>query len=159
MGFFDNGSDYDAARTAGQMAGARYGTLGNQLGGQADYLRRRQSGQDSVSAEQLRQANMQTLAQQQSMAAGASPQNATMAALQASQNAMRASSGLAGAQAQAGLQERQGAGDALTRMLLQQREQEQRQQQWGASMAASQPTWWDKFGGAAKGAVQLGAMV
>lgn len=63
-------------------------------------------GQNSVSMEQLRQGNQQALAAQRSMAAGASPNNAAMAARQAATNMGRLSAGLSGQQAVAGLQER-----------------------------------------------------
>ena len=102
----------------------QYGVLGAQLGGEAGYLRDVARGGQSVSAEQLRQALGQNVSAQQSMAAGAAPQNQAMAALMASRNAMQLGSGLAGQQAVAGMQERQQAQQALMQALLQQRQQE-----------------------------------
>lgn len=100
-----------------------FGRLSGELAGETGYLRDIARGKQSVTAEQLRQSLQQNLAAQQSMAAGASPQNASMAALQASRNAMQLGSGLAGQQAVAGMQERQAAQNALAQLLLQQRQQ------------------------------------
>lgn len=77
-------------------------------------------GQNSVSAEQLRQGLQQSQAQQMSMAAGAAPQNQAMAARNAMMNAGGLASGMMGQQAMAGLQERQGALNALSQMQMQQ---------------------------------------
>lgn len=101
-----------------------FGALGGQLSSEADYMRKIARGEESVSAEQLRQALGQNLSAQQSMAAGAAPQNQAMAALQASRNSMQLGSGLAGQQALAGMQERQSAQQALAQMLLNQRGQD-----------------------------------
>lgn len=76
------------------------------------------NGQNSVSAEQLRQGNQQALAAQMAMAAGASPGNAAMAARNAAMNMGRLQYGLSGQQAVAGLQERNQAQDALARLQL-----------------------------------------
>jgi len=89
-----------------------------------DYLRQVASGEHSVSGEQLRQGLQQNQAQQQSMAAGASSSNAPMMARNAAMNMGRASSGMAGQAAIAGLQERQNAQQALSQMLLGQRGQD-----------------------------------
>lgn len=102
----------------------QFSVLGGQLGTSAQDLRDIASGKVSVSAEQLRQALGQNMSAQRSMAASASPQNAQMAALMASRNAMSAGAGLAGQQALAGIQERQAAQQALAQLLLQQRQQE-----------------------------------
>lgn len=64
------------------------------------------NGQNSVSALQLQQAMQSNLAQQRSLAAGASPQNSAMAARTAAIQMGRSNAGLAGQQAVAGLQER-----------------------------------------------------
>lgn len=101
-----------------------YGAMTAESQQARDYLRRLASGEKSVSAEQLRQGNQQTMAAQQSMAASASPQNAPMAALAAMQNQNRASTGLAGSTAMAGLAERQAAQKALGDMILGQRGQD-----------------------------------
>ncbi len=98
--------------------------LGGEASAQRDYLRRLASGQDSVSAEQLRQGLGQNLSAQQSYAAGASPQNAAMAARTGAMQMGRMGSGLSGQQALAGLQERQNANQQLTNAILQQRGQD-----------------------------------
>jgi hypothetical protein len=114
-------------QSSSNFAGAsegRFGELGSQLSGEAQYLRDVARGGQSVSAEQLRQALGQNLSAQRSMAASAAPRDSTMAALMASRNAMQLGSGLAGQQALAGMQERQAAQRALMEALMQQRQQE-----------------------------------
>jgi hypothetical protein len=101
-----------------------YGAMTEEAKQARDYLRALASGQNSVSAEQLRQGNQQTLSAQRSMAASASPQNGPMAALAAAQNMNRASMGLAGQQAVAGLAERNAAQQGLADMILKQRQQD-----------------------------------
>jgi hypothetical protein len=76
------------------------------------------NGQNSVSAEQLRQGLQQAQAQQMSMAASATPANQAMAARNAMMNAGAQASGMMGQQAMAGLQERQGALNALAQLQL-----------------------------------------
>ena len=78
------------------------------------------SGQNSVSMQQLHQGLQQAQAQQMSMAASATPQNQAMAARNAMMNAGNLASGMMGQQAMAGLQERQGALNALSQMQMQQ---------------------------------------
>lgn len=126
QGFGDQGAANYNAMT-GQLGGT-YGQLGDAL----NYQRGLMMGQNSVSQEQLRQNLQQGLAAQQSMAAGASPQNAAMAATNAAINMGRLSAGLAGQQALAGLQERNMAaqnygqlGSALGQLQLGQRGQDQ----------------------------------
>jgi hypothetical protein len=102
----------------------QFGALGNEAAQGRDYLRRIAGGQQSISAEQLRQGLQQNMAGQRSMAAGASPGNAPMAARSAAMNMARMGSGLAGQQAVAGMQERQNAQKALQDSILQQRQQE-----------------------------------
>ena len=102
----------------------RFGTLGNALSGETDHLRRVARGEESVSAMQLGQALQKNQAAQQSMAAGARPGNAAMAARTAAMQAGRQGAGLAGQQAIAGIQERQQAQQALTNAIMQQRQQE-----------------------------------
>jgi endosialidase-like protein len=114
----------DAAAGFADTAQQGYGQLGGEASAQRDYLRSLASGQNSVSAEQLRQGLQQNLAAQQSMAAGAGPQNAAMAARTAAIQSAHLGSGMAGQQALAGLQERQGAQQALANMILQQRQQD-----------------------------------
>ncbi len=87
-------------------------------------LQRRAMGQDSMSAEQLRQGLGQQLSMQRSMAASASPQNAAMAARTGAMAMGRASSGMAGNQAIAGIQERSAAEKQLADMIMQKRQQD-----------------------------------
>lgn len=99
----------EQAAKSGQFADssqANYNQLGTRGNTSLDALQAIANGQNSVSAEQLRQGLQQQLGQQQSMAAGASPQNAAMAARTAAIQSARLGSGLAGQQAVAGLQER-----------------------------------------------------
>ena len=101
-----------------------YMALGAEAAAQREALRRQASGQDSLSSEQLRQGLQQNLASQRSMAAGAAPGNAAMAARNAAMNMGRSASGMAGQAALAGIQERRAAQDALAQMILQQRGQD-----------------------------------
>lgn len=100
-----------------------YQALGGEAAAQREALRRQASGQDSLSSEQLRQGLQQNLASQRSMAASAAPGNSAMAARNAAMNMGRAASGMSGAAALAGIQERRAAQDALAQMVLQQRGQ------------------------------------
>jgi len=100
---------------AGNVAG-----INNQIGQQANYLQGIQNGTNSVSAQQLRQGLQQSLAQQQSMAAGASPNNAAMAARNAAMNMGNLAVGSMGQQAVAGQQERNAAAQQLGGMLTNQ---------------------------------------
>jgi hypothetical protein len=103
----------DAARDFANAAQGNYnmatdqlqGTYG-QLGEAMKYQQGLARGENSVSAEQLRQSLQQNLAAQRSMAAAASPNNAAMAARTAAMQQGKLGSGLAGQQATAGLQER-----------------------------------------------------
>lgn len=99
------GNAGNAAGFAGGAAG-NYGVDTGNMNAQAGYLQQQQNGQNSVSAEQLRQGLQQNLGAQQSMAAGATPQNAAMAARTAAIQSGRLGSAAAGQQAIAGLQER-----------------------------------------------------
>jgi hypothetical protein len=83
--------------------------LSDQYGGLAQQYGRIASGQDSISAEQLRQGLQMNQAAQMSAAAGAAPQNQVMAARNAAIQMGRQGMGLAGQQAMAGLQERRDA--------------------------------------------------
>lgn len=112
-----------ANRFAG-VGEAGYQGMTNQLGQDRQNLRDLASGKNSYSAEQLRQGLQQNLAAQQSQAASASPQNQAMAARTAMINAARLGGGMAGAQALAGIQERQGAMQQLGQMDLGQRGQD-----------------------------------
>lgn len=112
-GYRRAGQDLEAQR--GQMQGLsdQYGRLsgqyGRQFGGIADRYGRIAAGQDSISAEQLRQGLQQNQAAQMSMAAGARPGNAAMAARTAAMNMSRQGMGMSGQAAMAGLQERRDA--------------------------------------------------
>lgn len=113
-----------AASGFANEAQANYGALTQESKQARDYLRDLASGKNSLSAEQLRQGNQQTMSAQRSMAASASPQNGPMMALAAAQNMNRASMGLAGQQAMAGIAERQAAQQGLANMISQERGQD-----------------------------------
>ncbi len=151
------------AAAAGGFAGQAQGNYGQNQAGinqSIDALRAQANGQNSVSAEQLRQGLQQNLAGQQSMAAGASPNNAAMAARNAAMNMGRAGYGLSGQQAVAGLAERNQAQQALGQMQLGQSGQNLQgtlggygaaNQGYGAALGAPQKTWGDLAGGAIGG--------
>lgn len=88
--------------TATSQLGGTYGQLGDAM----KYLQGQMQGQNSVSAEQLRQGLQQNMAGQRSMAASAAPQNAAMAARTAAIQMGRLGAGMSGQAAIAGLQER-----------------------------------------------------
>lgn len=112
------------AATFGRQSAGGFGALGTEAAAQRDELRRRAAGQDSMSAEQLRQGLAQISGQQIGMAAGRPVGGQAAAARQASMNVANAGAGLAGQQAMAGIAERQAASDALTNAILQQRGQQ-----------------------------------
>jgi hypothetical protein len=95
-------SNYDVGTS--QLNGT-YGQLGNAM----QFLNGQMRGENSVSAEQLRQGLGQTMSQQRSMAASASPQNSAMAARTAAMNMGRLGAGMSGQAALAGIQERNAA--------------------------------------------------
>lgn len=108
------------AGQAGDFANQAQGNYNNmtQQGMQSiNDLRDLANGKNSVSAEQLRQGLQQNLATQRSMAAGANPQNAAMAARNAAMNMNRSAYGMTGQQAVAGLQERNQATQNLAQLL------------------------------------------
>ncbi len=151
-----------AAGAFADQAQQGYGALGGEAAQQRDYLRRLALGQDSVSAEQLRQGLQQGLATQRSLAAGAAPANAAGAARTAAIQSARLTSGMAGQQAIAGLQERQAAQQALAKMLLEQRQQElqaalnSRQTAIGGyGTVKPEGSFLDKYGGAITGAAAI----
>ena len=113
-----------AASNFAEFGQNAYGAMTTEASGVREAMRRRAQGQDSLSAEQLRQGLGQQLAMQRSMAASASPQNGPMAARTAAMAMGRASSGMAGNQALAGIQERSAAEQALAQMIMQQRQQD-----------------------------------
>ena len=159
----------------GQQGAGNYRYLGAQGRRDLDYLRSLQRGEQSVSAEQLRQGLAQNVAGQQAMAASAAPGMAPMAARNAAMNAARMGSGMAGQQAVAGLAERQQAAQALQQYLLSLRQQElqatlqgqqnamagyggieaNRTQRYGALMGAPTPT--EQILGAGTSAAALAA--
>ena len=59
----------------------------------------------------------------------------------------------------AGIAERAAAGDALGRMLLEQRRQEQANAQFGYGNMKPGRSWLDRFGGAIQSGAQLAGMV
>lgn len=143
---FGSGDPTNQDRTglrANGAAGAAMGAQGQagytadtgQLGAQQKYLQQLASGQNSVSAQQLQQALGQNQAQQMSMAAGAAPQNAAMAARNAAMNSARLGTGLAGQQAVAGLQERNQANEQLAQLNLGMRGQDASMAQGGLGIA------------------------
>lgn len=157
---------YGQAARAGAFAnqGQRsYRDLGAQGNDALAGLRATAMGQNSVSAEQLRQGLAQNLGAQMSMAAGASPQNAAMAARTAAIQSGRLGAGLAGQQAIAGLQERQQAQQNYAALLQALRAQElqaalgSRQnamQGYGANNAgAPEKSFIEKYGPAGEGAL------
>lgn len=108
---------------------ADYGEGGVQsLGGQMDTARQnlldQATGKLSYSREALRQGLQQNQAAQQSMAAGASPQNGPMAARTAAINMARQGYGMSGQQALAGIAEQQGAAKLYADATAQQRQQD-----------------------------------
>lgn len=94
--------------------------MGNQAGinNTIGMLQGQAQGQNSVSAMQMQQGLNQSLANQQSMAASASPNNAAMAARNAAMNMNQLNTGTMGQQAVAGLQERQQALGQLSQLQL-----------------------------------------
>lgn len=139
-----------------------YGAMTQEAQQARDYLRSLASGQNSVSAEQLRQGNQQALAQQQAMAASASPANGPMAARSAAMNAGRISMGLSGQQAVAGLQEREQAQKALNDAILGARGQDLNAALGSRSTAVGayggvtpEKSWLEKYGGAAAAGASL----
>jgi hypothetical protein len=137
-----------------------YMGLGQRGAGALDMLQGQAMGQNSISAEQLRQGLQQQQAAQMSMAAGASPRNAAGAARTAAIQMGRAGAGLAGQQALAGLQERAQAQQAYGNLIQGLRGQDlqaalgSRQNAiagYGAQNAgAAEKSWWEKYGPAAQ---------
>lgn len=147
-----------AAGSFADQAQQNYGAMTEESKQARDYLRRLASGDESISAEQLRQSNQQTLSAQRSMAASASPQNGPMAALAAMQNMNRASMGLSGQQAMAGIAERQAAQQGLANMIMQERGQDAQTAVGSRGNAingyggvAPAGSWLDRYGNAVAG--------
>lgn len=114
----------DQADAFRDQAQAGYGSLTTEAGGMRDMLRRQATGENSLSAEQLRQGLQQQQASQMSMAAGAAPQNAAMAARTGAIQMGRNQATMAGQAAMAGIAERQAALKAWQDAILEQRRQD-----------------------------------
>lgn len=111
----------DQSGAASDFAGigqANYGAMTDRGNAYLDRLEGLASGRDSLATEGLRQGLQQQLAMQRSAVAGAAPQNAAMAARVAANNMGRASSGMAGNAAMAGIAERNAATQALGQGIL-----------------------------------------
>lgn len=107
----------EAAGSFADSSQANYNALGARGATSLDQLQRQANGQNSVSAEQLRQGLQQNQAAQMSMAQGGAPQDAASRARTASIQSARLGSGLAGQQAVAGLQERNQAQGQYAQLL------------------------------------------
>jgi hypothetical protein len=155
---------YAQAQASGNLADnaqAGYYKLGTQGYGALDALQRQAQGQNSVSALQLQQGLQQLYGQQQSFAAGASPQNAAMAARTAALQMGRAGMGMAGQQALSGLQERNQAQSQYAQLLQGLRGQDAQTalgarqgaiQGYGAGNAGTpEKSWLEKYGPAVIG--------
>lgn len=152
-----------------------FGQLGAESAGVRERLGRIATGQDSISAEQLRQGLQQNLAGMRSMAASAPPQNAAMAARTAMMTGGRQAAGMAGQQAIAGIAERQAADQSLGNMLGQQRNLElqaalggrgqalgalggimgDQTNRYGIQQGSQEPSGWEKALGAGMGIAGL----
>ncbi len=118
------GQQAQAASRFGDTGERGYAALGAEAGALRQQLGRYASGQDSLSAEQLRQSLQQNQAAQQSFAAGARPGMQAMAARTAAMQMGRNATGMAGNQAMAGIAERQAATQSLGNMIGQLRGQD-----------------------------------
>lgn len=123
-GFLDKQKEQELIRgiegQAVRSSDMGFGALGSSLGdirSLAGRLAGMGRGEDSVSAQQLRDSADISLAQQQALAASGRG-NRALAARAAAQNQGRIMSGLSGQQALAGIQERQAANQALGSLLL-----------------------------------------
>ena len=161
---------YGQAGAAGGFADQQQGAFQqNQNVSQANInaLQGQANGQNSVSAEQLRQALARNQATQMSMAAGAAPQNAAGAARTAAIQSARLGAGMAGQQAVAGLAERNQAQQALTGAIGQYGSQALQATQGARGQAiqgygagnAGQPekSWLEKYGPAIQSGAALAA--
>lgn len=118
---------YGQAQHAGNFANqgeTGYGQLSWEAAMERDRLRRLANGQDSMAGEQLRQGMQQNVAAQRSMAAGAAPGSAPMAARTAANNMARLGYGMSGQQAMAGIAERSAYAKALNDSIAAQRGQD-----------------------------------
>ncbi|MBA2544134.1 MAG: tail fiber domain-containing protein [Deltaproteobacteria bacterium] len=118
---------YEQAAAAGGFAGvgeAGYGAMTAEANAARQNLADQASGKLSYSREALRQGLQQNVGAQQSLAAGASPQNAAMSARTAAMQSARLGSGMSGQAALAGIQEQSAAAKALQDAILAQRGQD-----------------------------------
>ncbi len=106
-----NAAAYDAQNGFFGEQGVGVGL--SKLNDAGNYYQRVMRGQDSLSAEQLRQGLQQNRNAQMSAAASARPQSAAMAHRNAAIQMGRLGAGLAGQQSLAGIAERQGAAQGL----------------------------------------------
>jgi hypothetical protein len=166
----------EQAGMAGQFAGVGeqgFAQRGDQMQGVADHLGRQMRGEESLSAEQLRQGLQQLQAQQQSMAAGARPGQQGMAARTAAMQSGQLGAGLAGQQALAGIQERAAAAQGLGGLLGGMRGQDLQAALGGRGQAivgygalvgadhqlAGQPQGWERMLGGAAGVGSMAALM
>jgi hypothetical protein len=101
----------------------------------ADYLGQQMQGRNLLSAEQLRQGQMQNVAQQQAAAASAQPGMGAMAQRQSMMNAGRQGYGMSGQAAMAGIAERNAAANAYGGLVGQIRGQDLGLSQFNAGQA------------------------
>jgi hypothetical protein len=94
------------------------------LDGTRQNLQNTIDGKNLLSGEMLRQGLQQNLAQQRSIAAGAAPRDASMAARTAAIQSGRLGYGMSGQATMAGLQEKKDAQAQLAELLMRQRQQE-----------------------------------
>lgn len=151
---------------AGQFADQAqrgYAAYGQQGQSALDGLRAQMQGQNSVSAEQLRQGLQQQLAQQRSFAAGGPPGSAAGRARTAAIQMGRASTAAAGQQAMAGIAERNQVTNQYGQLIGQLRGQDlsaatqSRQNALGGygagNTGAPQPSWIQQYGPAIAGGI------
>lgn len=106
------------------MGRDNYQQYGQRINTLADQLARLASGEDSLSALQLKQGTDRNVKQQMAMGQSGRGAGSPLAARLAAQNAAQLNAGLSGAQAQAGIQERSAAQNALGGLLGQARGQD-----------------------------------
>ena len=146
----------------GEVGYSRLSAEGQEARG---FLRDQAMGKNSLSAEQLRQGLQQQQAQMQSMAQGGPASSAPMNARTAMIQAGRASSGMAGNAAMAGVAERNAAQQAWANAIGQARGQDmqvaldsRRNAMTAYGAKPEEKGWWDKYGGAVMGAATIAAM-
>lgn len=142
------------------QAQQNYGNMTAESQATRDYLAGLMRGDNSLAKEQFRQMLGQTTGQLRSQAAAASPQNAGMAALQASNNIGRTGAAMSGNAAMAGIAERNAAANALGQMQLGMRGQDVNAALgsrgnaitgYAGAIKPPEPSFWDKLLGAGVG--------